>query len=296
MPMAHHSNNVPSEIVHLLASHGPVSVATYAHEGASTVACAPFEDIVHLFVSPGSATEVALLKSSRLTVSVKAKDGSYQLRMEGRAHAGTGLSGHPLFRVLEPWCPEGVSASRLLVVPFIAEHIELVRGKDEDAKRNAGLTPAGQARPKPVRMWLAAAFSGMAGPLGYWILAWTTIWFGIQGNQFPGRPVGVGLAIVGGLGLVGGFRLFAIAQGFILWRKMRAGVEDAPWLVEGFFSPYEARRVGTVALTAAFGALATIWQVWDSALFWRVVLGSGAWLCGPVWLIHLALGRPDPRN
>jgi hypothetical protein len=132
--------------------------------------------------------------------------------------------------------------------------------------------------------------------LGYWILAWTTIWFGIQGNQFPGRPVGVGLAIVGGLGLVGGFRLFAIAQGFILWRKMRAGVEDAPWLVEGFFSPYDARRVGTVALTAAFGALATIWQVWDSALFWRVVLGSGAWLCGPVWLIHLALGRPDPRN
>jgi hypothetical protein len=294
--MALPTNNVPSEIIHVLASHGPVTVATYAHEGASTVGCAPFEDIIHLFVSPGSATEAALLKSSRMTVSAKAKDGSYQVRMEGRAHAGRILAGHPLLSVLEPWCPEGVPISRLLVVPFIAEHIEFVRGKDEAAKRNAGLTPAGHARPTPGRMWLAAAFSGMAGPLGYWILAWTTIWFGIQGNEFVGRPLGVVLAIVGGLGLVGGIRLFTIAQGFILWRKMRAGEDDAPWLLEGFFSPLDARLVGTAALTAAVAALGSIWMVWGSDLFWLVILGSGAWLCGPAWLIHLALGRPDPRS
>jgi hypothetical protein len=289
-------NNIPSAVVKVLTAHGPVSIATFAHEGAATVYCAPFEDVIHLFVSPGSQTEKALLQSTQLTLSAKGERGEYQIRMEGRAHAGRPLGGHPLLRALEPWCPEGVSPNRLLAVPFVAEHIEFVRGDVESPQRNAGLTPAGQARPHRWRTLAAACFSGMARPLGVWVVAWTVLWFGAQGTDFVGRPLGVSLSLVAGLGLLGGVRLIVLAQGFLAWRLHKASASDGGCLVEGLLSPKDARLIGAVLLFSAVTALSIVGLIWGERLFWMVFLFSGVWLCAPAWVAHLTLGRPEPQR
>ena len=289
-------NNIPSEVVKVLTGHGPVTVATFAHEGAAVVHCAPFEDIIHLFVHPGSPTEKALLSSTQLTLSAKGQDGEYQVRMEGRGHAGRPLGGHPLLRALEPWCPEGVQPHRLLAVPFVAEHIEYVRGDVESPQRNAGKTPAGMARPARWRTLVDACFSGMARPFSIWIIAWTVLWFGAQGSGYVGRPLGVSLALVAALGLLGGVRMFALAEGFLAWRKHKAGEKDAGCLVEGLLSPHDARLIAFTLVFLGVVAQSIIGLIWGEKLFWMVFLFSGVWLCGPAWFAHLVLGRPEPQR
>jgi len=290
------SNNLPPDIVKVLATHGPVEVVTFAYEGSVRVACAPFEDIVFLLVAPGGATEKALLRTNRLTLAAKAEDGSYQLRMEGRAHAGRLLNRHPMLSVIEPWCPEGVSSHRLLVVPFIAEEIEYVRGEGDEARRHAGKTPAGRKRPTQGRIWFAASMSGLSGYSALLYVVACVLWFGIQGADFLGRPLGLALSLAGGVGLLAGLRLLVLAQGYLGWRKMKASESEAVWLSGGFISPYEARMGGALALFIATTSLFTIGAIWGEQLFWRVVLASGAWLLGPAWALNLALGRPEPRR
>jgi len=290
------ANNLPADIVRVLATHGAVEVVTFAYEGAVRVACAPFEDIVYLLVVPGGATESALLKTTRVTVSAKAPDGSYQLRMEGRAHAGRMLNRHPMLSVIEPWCPEGVATNRLLVVSFIAEEIEFVRGEGDDARRHAGKTPAGRDRPTQGRIWFAAAMSGLSGYMSLLYVLACVFWFGVQGAEFLGRPLGLGLALAAGVGLLGGVRLFVLAQGFLGWRKMKASESDAVWLSGAFISPHEARMGGTLALFIGCASLATIAAIWGEGLFWKCFLASGVWLLAPAWALNLAMGRPEPRR
>ena len=289
-------NNLPTNIVRVLATHGQVDVVTYQYEGASRVSCAPFEDVVYLLVTPGGSTEAALLKTCRVTVSAKADDGTYQLRMEGRAHAGRLLSRHPSLSVIEPWCPEGVPTHRLLVVPFVAEEVEYVQGSGDESRRHSGLTPAGRRRPSQGRIWVGTAMSGLAGPMAALYIAVTVLWFGAQGATFLGRPLGLTMALVGGLGLLAGVRLLVVAQAFMGWRSLRAAENEAEWLISGLISPREARILAVMCLSAAFASLFTIASIWGEGLFWRVFVASGAWLLGPAWALNLAMGRPEPRR
>jgi len=296
MKAAENIMNIPTEVIRILAGHGRVRVATYAHEGAALVDVAPFEDILHFFVQPDSSTVSALLRSSRMVVTAKAEDGSYQIRMEGRAHAGRPLAGHPAASVLEPWLPEGQSRTRWTVVPFVAEEIEFVRGEGPKSQRNAGLTRAGQERPSSTRLWIRAAFSGMSGALAVFYCTVAAVWFGIQGYDFVGRPWALLLSLMAGLGLLGGVRLLVIAQGFVQWRRLKASRSDAPFLSDGYMSPYEVRLVGGGALFVGVLSLVSVWAVWGPDLSWRVFLVSGVWLCAPAWVLHLAMGRPEPRR
>jgi hypothetical protein len=271
-------------------------VSTHELEGGAPVPCAPFEDYLYLFVSPGSATESALLKTTRLSVSAKDPQGEYQVRMEGRGNAGRPLPGHPLFSSLDPWRPDGVPSHRLLVVPFVAEHIEFVQGKGDQTKRNAGATRAGTDLPTKTRVWMSACFSGLAGALALLYTVLCVAWLGAQGVEFVGRPFAVAVCLVGGLGLIGGIRLLVIAQGFLLWRRHKCSSSDAPWLVDSFIAPVEARMVGAAMLVAAGTSLGTIALVWGPGLMWKVIIACGILVAAPAWVLHLAMGRPEPRR
>lgn len=289
-------NNLPRDVVRVLASHGAVQVSTHELEGGARIPCAPFEDYLYLFVSPGSATETALLKTTRLSVSAKDPDGEYQVRMEGRGNAGRPLPGHPLFSSLDPWRPEGVSSHRLLVVPFVAEEIEFVQGRGDQSKRHAGTTRGGNDLPTRSRIWLGACFSGLAGFLALLYTALCVGWLGAQGADFVGRPFAVVLCLIGGLGLIGGVRLMVIAQGFLLWRRHKCSASDAPWLVDSFIAPTEARMFGVMLLVAAAVSLSIISMVWGSGLMWKVVIACGILVAAPAWVMHLAMGRPEPQR
>jgi hypothetical protein len=289
-------NNLPHEVVRVLATHGEVEVITGGSDAGGRVACAPFEDIVYLFVSKDSAIERGLLKVSRLSLSATAPDGSYAIRMSGRAHAGTEVGRHTIRGVLEPWVPDGVPIGRLLAVPFVAEEVEFIRGRGDEAVRHAGPTPAGKERPTELSIWIRTAFSGIAGVLAVLFTLIVVGWFVRQGAGFLGRPLALLFSLVAGLGLISGSRLFLVAWGYELWRVHRAVPSDAPWLVGGFMAPGEARMTGATALLSAMVALVPLAVIWGSELVTGVVLLSGVWLAGPAGVIHLAMGRPDPQR
>ena len=121
-------------------------------------------------------------------------------------------------------------------------------------------------------------------------------WLGAQGVEFVGRPFAVCLCLMGGLGLIGGIRLLVLAQGFLLWRKHKCSASDAPWLVDSFLAPSEARMAGAAMLIVALSSLATIWIVWGVGLMWKVIIASGILVAAPAWVMHLAMGRPEPRR
>ena len=296
MESAARQMNVPSEVIKILASHGAVRVSIPGFEGGGQAMLAPFEDVLHLFVAPSSPILGALLRSTRMEVAAKGADNAYQVRMTGRSHAGRPMAGHPMASVLQPWTPEDTPAHRWVVVPFVPEEIEYVRGEGEMTKRNAGLTRAGQERPSASRIWLNVTFSGMARVLALMFMVACTLWFGVQGADYVGRPVGLSLGLISGLCLIGGTRLLVVAQGFLQWRENRAARADAPWLSEGFLAPHEARLGGATLLAVAAIGLVSLWLIWGTEMVLRVVGASGIWLCLPAWALHLAMGRPEPRR
>lgn len=288
--------NVPTEVIKILANHGAVRVSIPGFDGGGLAALAPFEDVLHLFLAPSSPVIKALLRSTKMEVAAKGEDGTYQVRMKGRAHAGRRMAGHPMASILEPWAPEDTPSHRWIIVPFVPEEIEYVRGDGETVKRNAGLTRAGQERPAWSRIWLGVTYSGMAGVLALIFMAVCTVWFGAQGADYVGRPVGVTLGLMSGLCLIGGIRLFVVAQGFLQWRENRAARGDAPWLSEGYVAPHEARLAGATLLAVAAIGLSSLWMIWGTEMVMRVIIASGVWLCLPAWVLHLAMGRPEPRR
>ena len=288
--------NVPSEVIRVLAAHGRVRVSVPGQGAGELVFVAPFEDILHLFVAPQSAIIEGLMRSNRLELSAKADDSSYQVRMTGRAHAGRRLGGHPLSSVLEPWAPEDGMSHRWTVVPFVPEEIEFVRGEGDEVKRNAGLTRAGRERPTWGKIWLSSTFFGMATPQALIFITACTIWFGLQGAEFVGRPIGLTLSLVSGLSLIGGSRLFVLAQGFMQWRENRAARADAPWASEGFIAPHEARLAGATLTAISVICFSSLWLIWGTDMVFRVFVGTGIWLALPASVLHLAMGRPEPRR
>ena len=91
-------------------------------------------------------------------------------------------------------------------------------------------------------------------------------------------------------------RYRVVAQGFLQWRENRAARADAPWLSEGYVAPHEARLGGGTLLSVAAIGLASLWMIWGNVMVMRVIIASGIWLCLPAWVLHLAMGRPEPRS
>ncbi len=255
--------------------------------------CAPFEDRVYFFTIPGSSVETGLLLHADMLVSAKAADGSYSIRMEGRAHAGVPLNAHRDRATLEPWAPDGIPLGRVLVVPFAAEDLEYVHGTGDEVQRYSGRTPVGISRESLARDTLRAAFSGLALPMAVWTTLFYVVWLIVQGIRFDGREIAAGLGLVGGLGLIGGARLIYVSRAFILWRRGKARIQDAPVLSEGLMAPAQAHRIAAVMLGLSALSLISLALLWGSELVGVVVGATGVWLIGPAWALHLLLRQPE---
>ncbi len=288
--MENHANslhNLPPIVIRTLVDHGPIDVTTLGNGQTARVPCAPFEDVLHLFVTAGSTMERGLLLDPRIHVVAKAPDGAYALRMTGRGHAGVPLNRHHERASLQAWSPEGVVYQRTLVVPFVAEEIEFVQGLGDDAVRHTGRTPIGLTRGTLGQDLFRAAFSGLAGPLAAWSLASITVWLGAQGAEYPGRGLAVGLSLTAAVTLIGSTRLLAVAKGFKKWRAGMGRDRDAPILREGLLAPIQVQRYAAVGLSASAVCLGTMGTMWGSQLVMTVVGLTGIWIVGPAWWFHL---------
>ncbi len=289
-------DNLPPDVIRVLSFHGPVEVFVGEDTGRGRAATAPFEDVVHLFVRRGSPLEAALLQSVEVDVQARAPDGAYALRMTGRAHAGQPLGRHPQRSALEPWLPEGASPATLLVAPFVAERVEFTRVEGAGEGRYHGPTPAGRERPGRWMTLARATFGGLAAPAAASAVLVPWGWLILQGEDYPNRPGALALAAVGGLGILGATRLLTLSLAFRQWRAGRARTSDAPVLTEALLAPVPATRLGLGLLLLGVAAIGTLSAAWEPAAAWVALLGNGAWLLGPAWVLHLLAARPDPRS
>ena len=138
--------------------------------------------------------------------------------------------------------------------------------------------------------------AGLAGLLALIFSIYAVLWFGFQGQEFVGRPWAVLLSMMSGLSLIAGVRLLVVAQGFLQWRTLKASRSDAPFLSDGYLSPHQTRLAGVACLVVGSICLGGVWFVWGPDVSWRVFVASGVWLCAPAWVMHLAMGRPEPRR
>lgn len=288
---------LPPEVIRILSFHGPVTfwVGNEAAEARASLAVAPFEDAAFLFHSPRSPIDAALLDSTAARLEARAADGSYLLRMEGRASAGLPLSRHPRRGELEPWAPEGSKAAALVVATFIPDHIELVRTDKGEPSRAAGPTPAGKARPAARRVWARAMLGGAALPLALLDLVGIWIYLTLQGAEFPLRPLALLLAAAGGIGALAGARLILISLAFQRWRRGLLPPDEVPVLLEALLAPLQARAAGAWLLLLSAVLLLAVGLVWGPALAGLALGLSGVWALAPAWAAHLSMSQSRMR-
>jgi hypothetical protein len=185
---------------------------------------------------------------------------------------------------------------QVLVIPFTAEEIEYLIGTGDEAERFAGKTPQGIGRDSTARDYLRAALSGLALPMVVWTVPIILVWLIVQGVHYPGREIACGLALVGGVGLIGGLRLIYVSIAYVLWRKGQARVEDASVLSEGLIAPGQARRMAAFMLGFSALAFLALALVWGSTIVGVVVGSTGVWLIVPAWALHLLMRQPEAQK
>jgi hypothetical protein len=289
--------NLPPDVTHILARHGPVQVWAGPEDRRRRhrLTVAPFEDEVYLLVRPGSPLLADLSASVRLALDANAPDGAYRMHLEGRAWAGLALTRHPRASSLMPWVPDDLPPHRAIVVPFVAESVDLVRAQGEGESRFRGPTPAGRSRRSPLQIWLRAALGGLAIPFAVTSAIGPWVWLVQRGADFPARFPAWLVSLLGALGLLGGARLLAVHRGYVLWRAGRAEASDAPVLAEGLMAPATARRTGTWGVIVGAALTSAVALGWGPATGLVALASSGAWLVGPAWALHLLMGRPEKR-
>jgi hypothetical protein len=129
--------------------------------------------------------------------------------------------------------------------------------------------------------------------MAVWTTLFYVVWLIVQGIRFDGREIAAGLGLVGGLGLIGGARLIYVSRAFILWRRGKARIQDAPVLSEGLMAPAQAHRIAAVMLGLSALSLISLALLWGSELVGVVVGATGVWLIGPAWALHLLLRQPE---
>lgn len=288
------ADNLPRDVIRVLSTHGPVSwwVGGESALARGAASCAPFEDAVFLFLPIGGEGERALLESTRMVVAARQTEGAYNLKMEGRAHAGLPLGRHPRRAEIGPWAPEGVNPGRLLVVPFVPEHIELTRQDGEVQQRHVGDTPAGKERHAAEGLWLRAAFGGMAAPFALMVIAGVWAFLALRGPDYPFRPLALVMGILAGLLPLAGARLGILAHAYRGWRAGRVRDGEAQLLEDGLLAPSNLDAVAIRLLLLGGALLLMVAGLWEAALAGLALGLSGVWLLVPVWLVHLSSAEP----
>ena len=288
------ADNLPPEVIRLLSLQPKVSwwVGRESAVARGEAALAPFEDVVCLFAPQGGPMVKALDTDTFMRLVTRSADGAYQLRVEGRAVVGLPLGRHVRRPELTPWAPENASPGHTVVVSLTPEFVELTRGDAESRERFVGPTPAGRDRPERLRSWLRAGLSGLAIPfavidtLGIWL------WLGLQGPDYPARPVALVLALAGGLLPLIGARLVVQTLGFRRWQAGEVEATEAPVLVDGLLSHDEVWFTGLVLGGVGLLLLLVIGLVWGGALLGVAFGLSGVWVVAPVWVLHLSVSQP----
>lgn len=304
---------IPDTVSHALANHPMVQCITGppGHQHSARLALAPFDDMILLFASRGSATVEGLAWENSCQVLASwsppsrpppgdppaqgggepAPDGgpapepeiAWNLVMKGRAVVAGSVNSHAYRLEAQPWIPEGSRGSQLLAVEFQPHWIEYTEGEGEGRKVWYGPTQAANI-PTVQQRWFLAAFQGILPLLALGLVAeWA--WFVMAEVRL--RWI---VAILSGLatfGLLGGVRLLYRVAAYRKWQQGLGLRVDAGHLATGWISVQHAMWLGVASLGTALFLLLLVSAAWGAGPAGVALLTSQVWLLGPYWVGHL---------
>lgn len=288
--------NVPTDIIRVLSLHGPVQLVAGppGEEGSVRAECAPYEDVIFLFVPPRSELIAKTFRHCAAQLYARRDDGEYQLVMRGRAVAGPGVMAHPRRSDLLPWVPEGASPRKFVAVSFFCDELEFTRRERDGERQYSGKTPLGRELPPMGRRWFRAAFGGV---LHVTALSLVLIWGYLlyQGTDYPYRIIALLIATAAILSLQAGARLWYRATAFLRWREGRAHEDEAGQFTSGLMAPGPSRQLSAI-LSVLGLVLCGVLAMWPGRLGLVTFGLSLVWIQWPLWLIHFSQDAPEPRS
>lgn len=287
---------IPDTITYALA-HSPLVQLVSGppgHERSARLAVAPYDDLLILFASAGSATLENLERENASEVHAREPNGAWQLKMKGRAVCAGSVNAHPRRLELQPWLPDGSKGHRLFAVEFVPAWIEYTEGEGDARKVFYGPTAAANIPPVHHR-WLLSAFGGIVTPgvLGFTVLWGWMAWYG---QHLPFRWLVATVCFLALVGLMAGARLLYRVEAFRRWQRGVGLRADAGQLGKGWMAMNHARRVGQVGMGTALFLLLLVYATWGVQPVQVVLVTCQLWWLLPAWVAHLRRDRVERDN
>ncbi len=277
---------LPPEVMDLLSLGGRVRLS--CGEGADTrvidVPVAPLPEGLFLFVLHDSLILHVLERDPRCVLMAEQADrGGWRLVARGRGVPGRRVASEPLRVQLAYWLPEslpiGGAGAELVVVRFLPEHVEYVRGSE----KFYGPVPNG-AMPEPLAAW--------------WALSVERQWFWLSLLVVSNFVAGIFLEpnTTARLVLVGATMLpaFTMVSGLVLWnrgavgQRWREGLEpeSAAWAVNRGWLGAAALRRGGVVVGLVGAAMLPVLAFVHPRLIPIALFSGGFALLSPFYLVR----------
>lgn len=284
------TDQLPPEILRILASSGPVRLTCGEGQSARSVKChvAPFEDTLFLFVDPSAPALQQLLESPNAQVGLTLEEERISLTLYGRAVQGLSVMQNSRRSELLHWVPEGADPRRVLAVSFWTESLSYRKGEE----LLEGPTPLGRTRKDASKIWLDQCFTGIL-PAVVFSLVSMWLWVAYAGNgevvwQFYGLLLSCAFLVT----LQVGTHLLYRAGCFRRVLLGRCLPESSPILSEGFLSYRACKQAGTAFVGLSLG-LAVGLSAMDSVLLAVAGASSLLWILWPLWVVHLLQKTPE---
>ena len=284
------AEQVPSEILRIMASHGAVRLICGSKGQSEGVSChvAPFEDVLYCLVPPRSSALKQLMHAPEGRLELENAELGYKIKIRGRSVPGRSVMANPRRSELLHWVPENQNPRTLLAVPLWAEHINYEKGEEVFN----GPTPLGRTRKGGATLWKEAAFYGILPFFAtFWVLLWA--WVAYAGNgDFVWQAYSL---VLSGLAI----SFIQIGSNFVYrslcFKRILEGKllpKSAPLLSVGLLSYRSVLRGGWL-LVGVGADIFLLLEAIDPVLQPVVAGFSLMWLVWPFWAMHLIFQDPE---
>jgi hypothetical protein len=281
-----YQNLIPEPITRILALHGAAQVACGKGPRRVSVAvhCAPFDDLLVLFVPARSPILAGLERDPQLDLHVQGGETNYTVRMQGRGIDTGASGGHARRMELVPWLPEGSTLQRFHAVELVPERIEYAFDEGEERRYYQGTTAAADT-PGAAGRWLRLCFGGLVPAVAVAFLGlWA--WIGWYGQWYMLRPVALLLSLSSCLALVAAARIMHRLLGHRSWQKGKVPRHMGSMLSEGLLPVRRAVILAAVLAVGAAAALIFCGVAWGPELAGITIVATQLWLLVPLWVLR----------
>ncbi len=287
-------NLIPEPITRFLAMYGPVPVACGLGPRRVSVNahCAPFDDMLVLFISRRSPFRAALDRDPSVELSVQGGDNNTSLRMRGRGIVTGPANAHPRRMEILPWLPEGSTLQHFLAVELVPEQIEYGYDDGDERRFFQGTTSAAEV-PARLTRWLYLCFRGIVpSPAIAFLALWAYV--GWWGQWFTLRPLALVVALIACLGMIASSRLGYRILAHRSWQRGKAARHHGAELSAGLLPVRSAVVAAALSLGISLVSLVFCAAAWGGELLGVTLAATQLWFLLPLWVFRFMGDMREP--